>query len=572
MSSRTQRRCFSHAEILEKIRSVHSALLDEAINIQDFLTTINSLALDRPDAYLAAVSAITSALVFGTDFSDKIPKLLAKSIAKIIECEAEVVRRSCLTLLFLFSKTEQFQDLMDYLARQFDQMNIRAQEMLLSFAFSFNRSTVACFEPLIEHAEFTKGSSDELLASTSEDFLFFMQEVGGNELSDEEDFEPKAIAKVRQSIDIAKQSHPQRMEEIEPDFEDEDEAPAEYQLSFLDDNIDWENAEPPKSANKMRSSVALKKSDVTFATNPEFSPRKLVDEPKFKPPRTAPPKQKRDTMELSMPSDSPRKIVRKDESMSTTVSSPPRSTTIKPKTATRARSGPTSSDDNLMSPKKKRAPSTPPVPELVEMMRDKDWEKQQKAIDTMTDIIANDPNQLAASCKEIWLNLIDLVSAARTTLANASLQFANSLYEQFSQQLAPQTAQPIATLLTQACSMHQFLADGASAVLLTIADKSPRGRVFTPFLAGAKHKNPTGRARSVQCLAIICDSDVPLEDKEFTNVIKAVAPLVRDTKSECREAAKRCLKVLSSDERFWSVAKRIVSSSQELNDMKRMIE
>ena len=116
------------------------------------------------------------------------------------------------------------------------------------------------------------------------------------------------------------------------------------------------------------------------------------------------------------------------------------------------------------------------------------------------------------------------------------------------------------------------MADGASAVLLTIADKGPRNRVFKSFMVGAKHKNPIARGRSVQCMTILLEAEPATDDNEFQTIVKTIAPLVRDTKSECREAAKRALKSLSSDERFWPMARRIISNTQEFNDMKRMIE
>jgi hypothetical protein len=204
-------------------------------------------------------------------------------------------------------------------------------------------------------------------------------------------------------------------------------------------------------------------------------------------------------------------------------------------------------------------------------MRDKDWEKQQKAVELLSEMIAVNSGPMASFCREIWLNLNDLIASPRTTLSNVSLEFAAALYPPFAQQLAPQTAQMIVTLLGLTCSCHQFVADGASSVLLAIATNSPRARVFTSFVGGAKHKNPIARGKAVQCLSILLGQG-PLDEKELGSVIGVLVPLLRDTKAESREAARRTLKTLSTDDRFLSTAQRICAKPQDFAEMKKLLE
>jgi hypothetical protein len=209
--------------------------------------------------------------------------------------------------------------------------------------------------------------------------------------------------------------------------------------------------------------------------------------------------------------------------------------------------------------------------DLVTQMREKEWEKQQSAIEGIQEILETNPTQVANFCKEIWLNLIDLVTSPRTMLANNALQFAGAVYCQYAQILAPLSAQFIVTLLNLSCSSHQFIADGAAAVLCKIAEKSTRNRVFTSFITGAKHKNPGSRTRAIQCLSILIEQG-RLDDEEMGNVIKVVVPLIRDTKAECREAARRVLKGLVGDERFLPMAQKLISKVEDFKEMKKLIE
>jgi hypothetical protein len=204
-------------------------------------------------------------------------------------------------------------------------------------------------------------------------------------------------------------------------------------------------------------------------------------------------------------------------------------------------------------------------------MRDKDWERQQASVDMMSEMLASNPAQLAANCKDIWLNLGDLVTTPRTTLALSSLQFATSIFLQFPQQLAPSAAQFIGTTLNLTCCSHQFIADAAAAALLAIAENSPRGRVWTPFTGGIKHKNPIARSNALCCILMLLGQG-PLEDREIAALIAATWPLVRDPKVECRDSAKRTLRALARDERFEAMARSALPKPPDFQAMKKALE
>ena len=571
----------SRSESLERIKKIQATYLSGSMEIREFMEGINGCTFDCADTYLAAVGAVMGLMAYSKSSPHKFTRYLARFIGKVLRSDDEIVRRSCLPLISLFTDNAKFKDLIAQLVKHFEDWGIRAQETMLSFAFSFNAKVVLQFKPFEPHAEACVASKDELLAAAAEDFLLYLHESEGKPKETDDprfrmsmDFGKsfRAAAALKQKLEEARELDPgpSESESLRPEFSDDFEPPeAEYKIDF-DDGVDWENAEPPMTGGS-KLMMSIKPSG-----NNDFSaPKKLTEEPRAKPPpkpKTAQVSAARDRMETSLPPETPKKLAAKrEETLSTSGGTP--KTIPRSKQASRGRqSSLPSSAEETPSKKPKKAPPPPSVPDLVQMMRDKDWEKQQESVDYMNEILQTNPALLAPSCKEIWLNLIDLVTCARTILSNSSLQFANVFYEQFAAQLAPHSAQFIQTLLGLSCSKHQFLADGASAVLLTIADKGPRNRVFKSFMVGAKHKNPIARGRSVQCMTILLEAEPATDDNEFQTIVKTIAPLVRDTKSECREAAKRALKSLSSDERFWPMARRIISNTQEFNDMKRMIE
>lgn len=221
-----------------------------------------------------------------------------------------------------------------------------------------------------------------------------------------------------------------------------------------------------------------------------------------------------------------------------------------------------------------------PISELASMLRNKDWETQQKAVDIISDHLTNDPTQLSVLCKDVWLNLIDAASSPRTMLAHQSLQLAERIFRTFSQTLCAQTSQWIQILLNFSCSSHQFISDDATDVLNAIAENSPRSRIFSSLISGVKHKNSIARGKAILCLICVIPNSsmsdnstikqTPLDDKELKTLISNIAPLARDTRVETREAAKKALKDLSADERFMNIAKTSLAA-QDFTELKKII-
>ncbi|MDR1083027.1 MAG: hypothetical protein LBL27_04060, partial [Coriobacteriales bacterium] len=340
-------------------------------------------------------------------------------------------------------------------------------------------------------------------------------------------------------------SEEESQQEEEGHREEEEDGQSSYPIGFLDDQKDWEHAEPPKSSDKMRNSIDFRKTmETSGPRGGGFLPPPL--EPRIpRPVKTA-------THKFQPGKDwevvKPMKRVPKQPVQSKHVVVAKKNVTIE------RRQGP------------KRTLS-----ELVAMMREKEWENQQSAIEGIQEVMETNPSQVMPFCKEVWLNLIDLVASPRTMLANNALQFSGSVYVQFAQILAPLTPQFIVTLFNLTCSSHQFIGDGAASVLCKISEKSPRSRVFNSFIAGAKHRNPVARNRAIQCLAILVDQG-RLEDDEMGNLIKVIVPLLRDTKSESREAARNLLKSISKDDRFFPLAQKLIPKLEDFKEMKRLIE
>lgn len=252
------------------------------------------------------------------------------------------------------------------------------------------------------------------------------------------------------------------------------------------------------------------------------------------------------------------------------------SSAVSTPTSSKRKSGSLSQKD-----KEKEKEKEIPLSELTSMLRNKDWEMQQKAVDILGDHLTDDPSQLSFLCKDIWLNLMDAVSSPRTMLAHQSFQLAERIFRSFSQTLCAQTSQWIQMLLNYTCSSHQFIAEDATDVLNAIAEGSPRSRVFSALITGLKHKNSIARGKSTYCLMCVIpntslnsNSTVKqnsLDEKELKAVIVNTAPLIRDTRVETRDVAKKLLKELSADERFSNIAKTSLSA-QDYTEMKKMIE
>jgi hypothetical protein len=454
-SSMASRVILSASETREKLRTAHISLLESTLDVDSFLTSLNCLDLSARQSALAANSAIVSTLIFRTDFSPKFPRLLARAFGKLIQNPSEIVRRSCLTIISLFSGHAQFSQFMAQLSNSFPDWTPQGQEMILSFVFSFGAKTAKEWAVLLPHIPVARASPDELLASVADEFVAYLSQFVSEPPSEEEeacaDACPPAQQQLRHSIDFKRLTSP--------------------------DVSECGRAAPEPAA-------------------PE-------------PPRRAPAKK---------------------------------------------------------GPKKAVAVSA-----LVPQMRDPDWEKQQAAIDAFAECLAANPTQLAPSCRDIWLNLVELAGSPRTTLSHSALQFAVAFFRQFAQALAPVTPQFMVAALNLACSSHQFIADAAAAVLLAIAESAPRARIWAGLMAGARHKNPVARTRALQCAATVLEQG-PLDDKDMAALVAAAAPLLRDPKGECRDAARRALKKVAADDRFASIAQAVMPGQLDFTGMKRMLE
>ncbi|OHS97621.1 hypothetical protein TRFO_09320 [Tritrichomonas foetus] len=622
---------------LEKIREIHASFLSKEVDNASFLKSLTKINYNTTECALAIVSALSSAVLY-SNISESINHF-SRVFSSLLSNSDEVVRRSCLMTVSILSQKKQLNVLLKEFIRLFPSWNERAQEMLLSFAFSFSSPAVESFKVLLPLAESVKNSNDELLASTASDFIIYIQ-TPQNESSNE----PKAVMMLRSSVDLSKLHdtiHAYNSSYTFDDLPDDDDDDALY------------NAEPPAGKAIIRNSVTFKKSAPVSKPNMEDEFEEEDDEENGDPP---PGKSllrnsadlKNITLNKSKQNNSskytktnsyddefeedeieeekyqPKKPIKKLNQIPKPKTAPPKTVTPnrQPKGKESFDDNPFDDDDLIDEPKQinppiyKRAPKTaipsstkvaksskindsnsptantksarnslpnkpekseqkkvklPPVSDLVADLRSKDWEKQQSSIEMLSSILLSDPTPLAGLCKEIWLNLLDVILSPRTTLGNLALQFTASFYQEFSAQLCPQTQQIIGSTLNLCCSSHQFIADGAASVLLTIAENSPKNRVFKTFMTGLKHKNSLARAKAMQCLAIVIENEA-LEDNEIKSIISTAAPLLRDTRVETRDAAKRVLKVLSNDEKFTQIAKSTLKSVQDYNEMKRMIE
>ncbi|KAH0785574.1 hypothetical protein GPJ56_010460 [Histomonas meleagridis] len=428
----------------------------------------------------------------------------------VIQNQDEIVSRSCLSIISILSKKGYVKAFFNKIKLDLNDWSERAKEIFLSFAFSFHQPVIREWEVFIPFAEKYSQSDDELLASTANDFLFYLKSQTQNETHSNPDKESNNVSNITKLKPSNGQEYLE-LEEGEP-----------Y------------NDEPPKFKQQLRNSIR------------NISSNSLLEE-----------KPKKST---------PKKVTREPLYSSTT--SPPKRILSKPKLPTRP--------NTMLSPdeKHKRAKNftdLPNISEALSNLKSKDWEKQNTSIEQLSKILITEPLQLSSYCKDIWLDLLDIITSPRTMLANNSLQFACDLYKEFSSMLCPQTSQFISTALSLTCNSHQFIADGATALLYTIAENSPRNRVIKTFVNGCKHRNSIARGKAIQCITITIDQGA-MDEKEMNMLIRAIAPLLRDTLMETRDAAKKALKKMAVDERFLTLAKAFFGNVQNFNEMRKMIE
>ncbi|OHS99350.1 hypothetical protein TRFO_34202 [Tritrichomonas foetus] len=596
-------------EKLQQIRTLHSDFLRDSASVSDYLKYLSMLQIQYSECHLAIVSALSSAIIFANVTDDL--HHFGKCFSSLISSTDEVVRRSCLSLISLLSQKGQLEQVLKHFSPLFSSWNERAQEMMLSFAFSFVPKEANKFKVFLPFAETCRNSKDELLSSTATDFIIYLKAP-----QKETTNEPKAVMMLRSSINFSKIHENFPMDFIDDFVDDDDESDKiepPKKVDIPERNFDEydENAAPPPGRSLLMNSMELKipnndknspkrNSPIPSHSTEDISPKKKSSrnsvgdtqksthtESTMIPRSTKKqrnsedlrPKSKASAFSNSIEDHEFQETENTSQHRTKTAlptkqresSRSPKPSSPKPKPSS-ARSKNTSAPipQPAESPKKKKAPPPPPISELTENLRSKDWEQQQKAVDLLMEQLNTDSAPLAPHCKDIWLNLLDSASSPRTMLANNALQLAEAFYAEFSKELCPQTSQWISSLLNMTCSSHQFIADGASAVLLSIADHSPRTRVFSSFMSGIKHKNSIARGKATQCMSIVLTQG-NIDEKELKMLVQNVAPLIRDTRVETRDAAKKALKDLSKDERFAGIAKMSLSA-QDYTELKKNVD
>lgn len=252
-----------------------------------------------------------------------------------------------------------------------------------------------------------------------------------------------------------------------------------------------------------------------------------------------------------------KRIDNEKHSYTETPVSPPK-TDSRPHTPTRNRDSSTSNFDVDIS-------------QYVSNMTSNDWEEQQKAVEVLTGILTTKPSILQSECRTIWMNLLDIIVSPRTMLSNAALGLAEELFMQFSQQLVSQTPLFVDICFNLSCNSRQFIADGATNILVLIAQESPRNKVLNSYIKGTKHKNPIARAKASQCLSIMIDQS-DLEYNEFKQILTCLTPLIRDNRTETRSAAKEALKKIINDERFGETAKQVSFTTQDYKELMKFVQ
>lgn len=212
------------------------------------------------------------------------------------------------------------------------------------------------------------------------------------------------------------------------------------------------------------------------------------------------------------------------------------------------------------------------VYDYVSNLNNKDWEQQQRSVEGLRCLLNTKPGLVSPYCREIWMNLLDIIVSPRSMLSNAALQLAAELFTQFAPQLVSQTALFVDICFNLVCNSRQFISEGAENVIILIAQESPRSKVLNSFVKGTTHKNPIARAKASQCLAILVEQEGKLDDREFKAVVQCLIPLIRDNRTETRYAAKETLKLIADDERFKDIAKDICTNALDYNELMKCVE
>ena len=207
----------------------------------------------------------------------------------------------------------------------------------------------------------------------------------------------------------------------------------------------------------------------------------------------------------------------------------------------------------------------------ISSLSSKDWEQQQSSLDFLKNAISFDSSKLAPYCKEIWMNLLDIIVSPRTALANSALCVTADLFSKFSQQLTPHTPPFISICFNLCCKSQQFIAESAGNVLFNISILAPRNKVLSHFIQGTKHKNSIARGKAVQCISNLINQG-KLDDSEMKLILTTLSHLIRDNKIETRDAARYALSQLVSDNRFNDIASSICTNQHDFKELMKVVD
>jgi hypothetical protein len=196
--------------------------------------------------------------------------------------------------------------------------------------------------------------------------------------------------------------------------------------------------------------------------------------------------------------------------------------------------------------------------------------EQREAIEYFARMVARAPTTVAPNCRELWHKLGDLILSDDGEIEEAAMALAVQLFSTFSQQLSQAGSLMIASSLNFLNNSREGLAEKADQLLSVIAEKAPRSQVFQSFIAGTKHKTAVARGKAASCLgALIRQSR--LDDREFSAVVKSLAPLLRDARAPTKTAAKAVLEMIAVDARFAAAAASAAKNPQELRSLTSLI-
>jgi hypothetical protein len=206
------------------------------------------------------------------------------------------------------------------------------------------------------------------------------------------------------------------------------------------------------------------------------------------------------------------------------------------------------------------------VPERDYLEKLDHFEDQKEAIEYFARAVSVSPAAIAGQCRALWVKLGDLILSDDGDIEEAAMGLCVELFCTFSQQLSQSGSLMIASSLNFLSSAREGLAAKADRLLSVIAEKAPRSQVFQLFIAGTKHKTGIARCKAATCLGTLIRQS-RLDDRDFSSAVKCLAPLLRDSCSRTKIAAKTVLEWLSVDGRFAGVAASFAKTPQEVREL-----